>query len=394
MIKKIKESYFADKNYGLVYTHHFLHNIATAAMYIFTGAYFLELGMPLHFVLLFYGLEFGVRGFLCPFGLSFLNKVGIIKAQIIAALFLVLFFVGISFSDQNLFIGFFSLFLAAISGAIYYPLMDVFEAIYIKDNHNRAKQLSMSLISGSFGKVFGAAGVGFLLSNFGFDVVLAFITVCLTLAIMPFFWLKAHATHIPTIRPADVYEFLTQNEFKSLWKPFFGEQLTIIVRAVMVPIFIYTIVEELDALGYLIALSIIIEKIITLMAGHYTDELGPKKIIKFSTRTYTLAMLSYIFLAKTPLSVFFVESYHKITLNIYGSSFRSAMHNYAREKYPNKIMLFGASWQMLLCFGELLILPLYGLLAYFIGINVFYVSCVFAVLGIFMVNHYFQREHN
>jgi len=170
LIKKIKESYFADKNYGLIYAHHFLRNIANAAMYIFTGAYFLKLGMPLHFVLLFYGLEFGVRGFLCPFGLSFLNKVGIIKAQITVAIFLILFFVGISFSDQNLWIGFCSLFLAAISGAIYYPFMDVFEAIYIKDNYNRTKQLSMSLISGSLGRVVGAAGVGFLLSSYGFDL--------------------------------------------------------------------------------------------------------------------------------------------------------------------------------------------------------------------------------
>ena len=194
--------------------------------------------MPLHFVLLFYGLEFGVRGFLCPFGLSFLNKVGIIKAQIIAAIFLILFFVGISFSDQNLWIGFFSLFLTAISGAIYYPFLNVFEAIYVRDNNNRAKQLSMSVVSGSLGKIGGAAGVGFLLSGFGFDAVLVFITVCLILSIIPFLWLKAHATHIPTIKPADVYGFIVQDEFKSLWKPFFGEQLTIIVRTVMVPIFI------------------------------------------------------------------------------------------------------------------------------------------------------------
>jgi len=392
VVNKIKESYFADKNYELIYAHHLLRNIASAAVYIFTGAYFLKLGMPLHFVLLFYGLEFGVRGFLCPFGLHFLNKVGVIKAQIIAAIFLILFFVGISFSDQNLWIGFFSLFLTAISGAIYYPFLNVFEAIYVKDNNNRAKQLSMSLIAGSLGKVIGAAGVGFLLSSFGFNIVLVFITVCLILSIIPFFWLQAHATHIPTIKPADVYDFIVQDEFKSLWKPFFGEQLTIIVRAVMVPIFIYTIVGELDTLGYLIALSIIVEKILTLFAGHYTDKLGVSKVVRFSTVTYSLAMMSYIFLAKTPFSIFLIESYHKVTLNIYNSSFRSGMHAHAREKYPNKIMLFGAGWQMLLCFGMFLVLPIYGLLAYFIGINVFYVSCVFAIVGILMVNNYFKQQ--
>ena len=139
MFQNLKDSYFTDKNYSLIYTHHFFRSMSSAAMYIFTGAYFLKLGMPLHFVLLFYGLEFGMRGILCPFGIAFLNKVGLVKAQLVSAIFLFLFFVGLSFSNQNLVIGFFSLFLAAISNAIHNTFNANLEALYIKEDNNRTK---------------------------------------------------------------------------------------------------------------------------------------------------------------------------------------------------------------------------------------------------------------
>ncbi len=393
MLKTIKKNYFQNRNYPLIYAHHFLHNIVTAAMYIFTGAYFLKLGMPLHFVLLFYGLEFGIRGLLCPFGLAFLNKIGLIKAQFVSALFLILFFIGISFSEQNLIIGFSSLLLAAIGGAIYYPFLDVLEALYIDENKNRTKQISLGLVFGSLGKVVGAVTVGLLLSKFGFNSVLIFASIASALSVLPFIWMQDKNKQNLEIKPVDIYKFLIDDKFKPLWKPFFGEQLVIIVRAVMVPIFIYSIIGKMDVLGYLIAIAFVGEKILTLIAGHYTDKLGVSKAIRFSTISHPLAMSFYIFLAKTPFTIFLAESLHKTVLNIYGSAFRSGIHTHIRSNYPNNIMLFGTGWQMALCFGELLVLPLYALLSYFIGINIFYVSCVIASIGIWIINDYFRKEH-
>jgi len=361
-------------------------------MYIFTGAYFYELGMPLHFILLFYGLEFGLRGALCPFGLSFFQKVGVIKAFFTASFFLILFFVGISFSEDSLIIGFSSLILAAISGAIYYPILDVLEAIYITDDKNRTKQISMGIIAGSFGRVIGAAVAGFLLTHSGFDSVVVLVSLALILSTLPFFILPEPTTNMRSVeRSLDVYKFLLDDNFKKLHVPFFGLQLTIIVRAVMIPLFIFTIVEQMDHLGYLIALTLIIEKIFTLFAGHYTDKFGTQKTTHISLWTYTSAMGAYIFLAKSPLSIFFIESYYKIVNNIYDSAVRSGFHSYARKHYKNDVLLFGAGWQMSLCFGELFVLPLYGLLAYFIGLNIFYVAFALGIIGVWIVNRYFKN---
>ena len=57
------------------------------------------------------------------------------------------------------------------------------------------------------------------------------------------------------------------------------------------PIFIYTLVGELDVLGYVIAIALIAETI------------------------------------------------HKTMLNIYGSAFKSGIHRYTKTVYPNKVVL-------------------------------------------------------
>ena len=287
--------------------------------------------------------------------------------------------------------GSFLFFLAAIAGAIYYPLTDILEAIYIEEDHNRTKQLSVVLIINSLAGVIAAAGGGFLLTHYSFDAVVFLVSLAFVLSIIPFLWLQKGAQYIPNLKPVDVYKFMVRDNFKPLWTTFFGQQLIIITNIVIIPIFIYTIVGELNALGYLIALALIVEKICTLTAGHYTDKLGVSKTIRFSAISYPLAMAAYIFLAKTPLSVFFVESYNKIAHNTYMSAYRSGIHAHARKQHANHLMLFGAGWQMSLCFGELLILPLYALLAYFIGINVFYVSCCAAALGIWIIRSHFKE---
>lgn len=372
--------------------HHFFRNIASATMYIFTGAYFLKLGMPLHYVLLFYGLEFGLRGLMCPFGLVCMSKLGLLRSQFISVIFLILFFVGISFSDHSIWIGFFSLILASISGGIYYPFADIIEAFYIEEDHNRAKQISLGIILSSLGRIFGATVVGFLLANFGgFDAVLLFVIISLILSVLPLYGLNEKTESFSYKRSSEVFRILSDEDFKPMWKPFLGEQLTIIVKSVMVPIFIYTVVGEFDDLGYLIAFSLIAEKVLTLAAGHYTDKWGAKRTIKKSMVAYWCSMGFYALFAKTPLSVFFAESFHKTVSNVYSSAFRSSMHMYAREKYPGRVLLFGSGWQMALCFGELFVLPLYGLLAYFIGTDVFYVSFVFAALGMAVVYDYCRK---
>ncbi len=392
MLKRIRQSYFADYNYTLIYIHHFFFRIASSALYFFTGAYFLDLGMALPFVLLFYGLEFGLRGALCPFGVAIINRLGLVKSMTLSSILMILFFVGLSFADQNLWLGFGSLIFAAMAGAIYYPFMDILEAIFIKEDHNRTKQLSVGLILRSMGAVIGAAGVGYLLTYYDFNAVVLFVAISKIFAVLSFIKLRTSMQYLEDTSPKEMFKFLVREDFKPLWPALFGQQLIIIFKAVMVPLILFNIVGKMDHLGYIIALTLIAEQIFTLIAGHYTDKLGVQKIMRTSRYSYGLALVGYMALAKTPLMAFIVETYHKIVLNMYSGAFSSGMHAHARRNHGDHILLFGAGFQMALCFGELLVLPLYGLAAYFIGNHIFYVSCAGAMIGTLIVTSSFRKQ--
>jgi type IV secretory pathway TrbD component len=81
----------------------------------------------------------------------------------------------------------------------------------------------------------------------------------------------------------------------------------------------------------------------------------------------------------------------KTAFNIHDNSFIPHIHLRIREEKIDNILLFGTCWQMALCFGELLVLPIFGLMAYFIGMNVFYVSCATGCVGLYMTWSYMRN---
>lgn len=354
-------------------------------MYVFTGAYFLQLGMPLHFILLFYGLEFGLRGFICPLGTKILHRLGLIKGLSLSVISRILFFIGLSLAEDNLYLGFGSLVFASLAGGIYNPFVAIVEAIYIKEDHNRGKQISLGIIMQSLGAIIGSAGVGFIMVHIGFFAVVILVAICQISSLFCLAPLKKQ--EMPkSISQKDVYKFLFSKDLKVLRRICFGEQFIIIFSYVVVPLFIYNVVGSLDHLGYLIAISILLEKLFTLYAGHSVDKYSPIRSMSFATKSYLLVLSAYVFLPKSALSILFAETSNKIVRNLQRSSIRATIHRYVRQHYPNKILSFGAIWEMAFCFCELVALPLLALAAYFIGINVFYVSCALAAFGILIIN--------
>lgn len=395
MRKLLKDVYFSDRRYVLLYIHYFFFQTAVAAAYVFTGAYFLQLGMPLPIVLLFYGLEFGLRGLLCPFGLAFLNRVGIVKALFTAAALVVVFMCGVSLANHSLYIGFFSLIIYAIGNATFYPFYDVLEALYVDHDHHRGRQITLSQVSKSLGRALGTGTAGFLLYHYGFPALVGLVSVTLFFAMLPFLKLHQVTRYLSNVSPRQVYHFvLRSSEFAPFRKGFLGFQFMIVVNAVMIPVYIYTIVGRVDNLGYLIAAAMLVEQIISLIIGHYIDRSGSAKTLKHVFPWHAATMITYILFAKTPLTIFATETCNRILFNACANAIFSGMHIKARKRFPERILMFGAGSQMTLCLNELVVLSFYALLACFIGINVFYVSCIGGVIGLTIVVHFFAKHQH
>lgn len=390
-LKFFLQSYFSELNYLLVYLHKGLHKVANAAVYTFTGAYFLKQGMPLHYVLLFFGLEFGLRGFMCPYGIALINRIGIVPSLSISVLFYILFFIIIACSQGLLWLCFLSFIFHALGSGIYYPLYDITEAIFVKD-HNRGRQYAFGMINEAIMSMVGVALFGYLLTNYSYSFAVLPLIGFWFLSILPYFILQKEIKRIPSFKPHDVYPFLA-SEFRPYLTPLFGFQLVIIAKAVAAPLFIYSIVGEMDMLGLLVAATIAVELFITLCFGHYLDKKGTSHALRPSVGFNWLCMIGFITMAKTPLTVFLSESLHKISYNLLQSSIVTGLH----KKFKNgqaHLLIYGAGMQMTLCFFELLILPIYALLAFTFGANVYYLIFLGSMIGAYISAYYFWKEKN
>ena len=201
--------YFKDPEFTRLYLHRFLFAFGTSAMHIFTGAYFLMHGMPLHFVILFFGLEFGFRGLLCPFSLYLFKKLGLTKALILSASSMILFFILVANAEYSLTVSFFSFILHAFGGSLYYPLSGVIEAIVIKEDSHRGRQYTFSIVADMLAVFLGAGVIAFLIGQYSFLHASVLIAICLVLSIYPIANFSKHIDYQKDYRPKDLYKFFS-----------------------------------------------------------------------------------------------------------------------------------------------------------------------------------------
>jgi MFS family permease len=388
-VRQLFTPYFAEKQYALVYWHRAFRRAADSAIYAFTGAYFLKIGMPLPLVLFFFGLEFGLRGVFCPWGLKLISQLGIVKALTISAFFKLMFFVMMSYSESNIWIGFSSFIFYALAGGIFFPVFDVLEALFVKDDTVRGRQMSFGQIADGIAGVVGVGLFSYLLTHYSYAVASIPVALCTFLSVLPFLGLQKHMEPFDNFQQKDLFIFI-KNEFTPYLLPLFGLQLTIIGAGVIAPIFIYQMVGQFDVMGILIAAAIIVELLVTFLFGRYVDQKGVKRSFRPALLLHSACMLSYIFLAKTVLMVFLTESLHKISRNFLRGSTVTGLHlSYRNGK--KHLLLYGAGMQMTLCFFELLVLPLYALLSVWMGASVLYLAFLMSAVGVFLCAWFFWK---
>lgn len=387
----VKDAYFADKNYIGLYAHGFFNGMSNATVYMLTGSYFLDLGVHISLILLFYGLEFGLRGTLCPIGVKIFNKLGAVKSVSLANLLNIIFFLMMTLVEDNHMMMFAALCFYAMAGAIYFPFADVMEAIYIKDDHNRGKQLSLSLVIFSLSTALGLLISAYLLANFGFEYVAFFVGIMFAFASLPFFFMQGKELHMPNYKIVDGYKFVASHEVRDMLMPLYGEHLRIIMFFIAVPLFLLTIIGDVEVFSYLVALTIIIDAAVTLLLGRKADKTGTASALKY---TFALTSLNAGFLMTAvtgPITGFFASTLEKLSYHAFTTTFTAGMHNHILKKKGN-ILMFGSSYQMLLCWYELITLGIISLLAVYMGTDVLYILFVLGAIGSFMCWRFFVKQ--
>ncbi|MCT4617188.1 MAG: MFS transporter [Candidatus Gracilibacteria bacterium] len=383
-LKKVKTDYFEDKNYLILYSFNFLYNFASSIVTFFTGAFFYSLGMPLHFILLFFGLEFGLRGILSPLGPSLATKLGVTKAIILANIAYVLYFVFIGLSEVSLALGFSAFIFHSFARGLQLPIVEGLQSKLI-NNHNRGKQQSLMLILKSTAGLVGIAFGSYVLDSLSYNVIVISVSIALFLSTIPFLFLKDFSFG-ENYNYKDSYKYLVGDEFRDNLLPLSGFALTIIAHISFIPLFIYSRVQDFSSFGIIMFIIFFAKALFLFLFGRLVDKKGSEKVNKSTGLLNQIGNLSLMIFIANPFSLTLANIYTQITRDLFFSSSQVRQYNKAKKLS----FLFMTGVQMILCFVEIIALSLFALLAFFIGDNIFYIIFLSSILGSYLFSYFFK----
>lgn len=376
--------YFADKNYRVFYLHTFGDRVATKLTEIFTAVYFYSIGMPLHFIFLFWGLEFGLRGVLAPLGPKLFSKLGATKTIAISYVSLFIYFVMVGSAPFSLKLAFFAFVFHSLAKAIYYPCIDALHAVLVKDGE-RGRQNSLELALAVLAGLV-AVGLGTLiLSHYPFMVLAGVVAILLVLSGWAASRLSTYSQ--PGMSFQDSYTFLASKEFRPYIVPFAAYSLAIIANIFVAPLFIFIYIGEIETFGAVIAATLTVELLVIIVAGRAVDLWKRKHLASAIVALQSIGNIGFLFIGNNPLQAFFVNAYNSNVWNAMRNTFETRVQSEANRS--RKAFLFMASTQMTLCFMEIIALVVFAFVAFLNPGIVFF--CVFAssIVGLIIAERTF-----
>jgi len=379
-----------NRNYLVFYLNTIWDKIASSLMNIFTWVFFYSMWMPIHFILLFYWLEFWLRWVFSPLGSILPTKIWVKLSLLISYLILIPYFTLVSFAETNLYLAFFAFIFQSAARWIFYPCTAYLKTILVEEKH-RWRQRSIEQVIATLSTIIWISLWTFVLANYSYSVLAIIVWIIIFLTWNTFFLLK-----ISKDKPKeennkyiDNYKFLSSEEFRPNLLALTGQSLTII-STILLPLFIYIIIWDIKTFWIILWASLIIEMLFTYFFWKKLDKNLHSESISLSSKALTISNLLSLslFIIKSPYYIIFLNLYNKISWNIFATSVNTWFHKIAKKS--SNPMKFSSWVQMTLCFTEVIFLSIFALIAYFIWVKIFIIMLLWWILWTFLVRKYLK----
>ncbi len=323
----------------------FIQNLALAMLLLFEPIYLWQQGFSITQILWFFFILYAVYFFILPLGAKFATLKG--------------FENGIAVSTVALVAYYACLYLVAFSwwwivpAVIFYVLQKTFywPAFYAdfgrySDLAEEGKEVSALHVALSGVYVIGPLLGGALITYGSWGLM--FIVGCSLILASNWFLLHTREQFAPRNFPyLAAYKrlFARENRRSLVGYLGFGEELILLV---LWPVFIATIISQYVEIGALVAVSTLVMIVATLYIGKLSDERDKRYVLRFSTVLYFFVWLARL-LARTPLGIFFVDSFSRLTKNIVNVPLLALLYERARSR---SVMDTVVSFELALIIGK------------------------------------------
>lgn len=372
------KEYFYKKEYKYMYLSIFFYNFANALSETFGTVMLYKAGLPIHLILLIYGIRFLIMGLITPLFVTISNKIGIAKCILISNLFNIIYAYFL-LVNQNLSANLVVFVIAMGLNGLSNPSSDALSSKYVETEH-RGRFNSLYSISKILGVVLASCLVAWGVISNNTLVLFVILTVFFLLQYLAILKIDYKPEKKSSVFKASM-KYLIHS--KSKYKIIYALRTNHIIERQFLPLYLYLILKDFKAFSVVTIVSLLFQVITIIFIGKYTDK-NVKKSNNLVTLIKTSITLIYLFV-KDKFIISLNKTISDNISKVYETSIQTSIQNIIKESKEDNDLLSSVG-QMSLCFTEVIVFSILAILSNFIGEKVFMVIFVLSIISTVFIN--------
>ncbi len=372
------KEYFYKKEYKYMYLSIFFYNFANALSETFGTVMLYKAGLPIHLILLIYGIRFLIMGLITPLFVTISNKIGIAKCILISNLFNIIYAYFL-LVNQNLSANLVIFVIAMGLNGLSNPSSDALSSKYVETEH-RGRFNSLYSISKILGVVLASCLVAWGVISNNTLVLFVILTVFFLLQYLAILKIDYKPEKKSSVFKASM-KYLIHS--KSKYKIIYALRTNHIIERQFLPLYLYLILKDFKAFSVVTIVSLLFQVITIIFIGEYTDK-NVKKSNSLVTLIKTSITLIYLFV-KDKFIISLNKTISDNVSKVYETSIQTSIQNIIKESKEDNDLLSSVG-QMSLCFTEVIVFSMLAILSNFIGEKVFMVIFVLSIISTIFIN--------
>lgn len=372
------KEYFYKKEYKYMYLSIFFYNFANALSETFGTVMLYKAGLPIHLILLIYGMRFLITGLITPLFVTISNKIGVAKCILISNIFSVInsyFMLNSESLYANIIIFVIAMGLMGLSN----PSSDSLSSKYVESEH-RGRFNSLYFINKILGTVFASCLVAWGVVSDNTLILFSIIVIFFILQYIAILKVDYKPEKKSSTFKASI-KYLIHS--KSKYKIIYALRTNHIIERLFVPMYLYILLQDFKAFSVVIVVSLLFQIITITLIGKYTD-----KNIKKSNNLVSLirVFITAIYLfAKDKIIISINKTVGDNLEKVYETSIQTSIQNIIKESKEDYDLLSSVG-QMCLCFTEVIVFAILSIISIFIEEEVFIVIFILSILSTIFIN--------
>lgn len=372
------KEYFYKKEYKYMYLSIFLYNFANALSETFGAVMLYKAGLPIHLILLIYGIRFLIMGLITPLFITISNKIGIAKCILISNIFNIIY-TYLILNSKNLYDNIIILIIVLGLNGLSNPSSDSLSSKYVESEH-RGRFNSFYFISKILGTVLASCLVAWGVISDNTIILFNVITISLLLQYIAILKIDYKPEKKSSaFRASMKYLIHSKNKYKFIY----ALRANHIIERLFIPLYLYMILQDFKAFSIVVVVSLLFQIVTITLIGKYADK-NIKKSNNLVSIIRVVITSIYLFI-KDKLVISVNKTVSDNLEKVYETSIQTSIQNIIKESQEDHDLLCTVG-QMSLCFTEFIMLAFLTILAKFVGQGVFYVIFYFSIVSTILIN--------